>query len=207
MIYIMSNKISKFDCFQNRHLIKITSILISAVLIFAMSACHKDESDDNTMTNTLLNDYMNSLCDFDINAMNKNNLSQIEDYSDSDGTKSACKVLAKKINWSIESVNINGSTAIAQVAITLPDDIEGICSSALSDAMMQLEQGSDKTTYELIQTQIEKYADSADTREISAEISMSKVGNKWFISQSLDTTSIISDIRTPVAAVYSIIEQ
>lgn len=203
----MSNKISEFKCFHNTPFPKITAVFITMALIFLMNSCHNNESDDNTMTDTLLKNYMNSLCDFDISAMNENNLYKTDQYPDSESVKSACKIIAQKISWSVDNININGSTAIAQVKIILPNDVESICNSALNNSMMQIEQGSDKTPDELIRTEIKNYTDNAETREISAEISMSKVGNKWFISQSPDTASIISDIRTPVAAIYSIIEQ
>lgn len=206
MIY-MSNKISKFDCFHNTPFTKITAVFIAIALVLLMTSCNNDESDDNTMTDTLLKKYMNSLCNFDISAMNENNLYKIDEYPDSDNVKSVCKIIAQKISWSVENININGSTAIAQVKITLPTDVEAICNSSLNDAMMQIEQGTEASSDELIRTEIKNYLNSAETHEISAEVSMSKVGNKWFISQSPDTASIISDIRTPVAAIYSIIEQ
>jgi hypothetical protein len=203
----MSYKISQPLSLRISHLLKAAAMLMSAALILVVCSCHKEESDDSSMTDTLLKNYMNALCEFDISAMNESNLGTIEDYSDSDSVKSACKILAGKISWSADNVNINGNTAVVQLNITLPNDIEGICRAAFDNAMIQLEQETDKTPDELIRTQLKKYADAADTRQISAEISMCKVDNKWFINQSTDTATIISEIRTPAAAIYSMITQ
>lgn len=201
------NSIAFNQRISNSIFVKVPVIFIVVSMILVTCSCRRNESDDSSMTDSILKGYMNSLCSFNIDAMNENNLSKISEYSDSEGIKASCKVIAEKINWSVENVNINGSTAIAQVKITVPNDIEGICSAALNDAMMQMEQNTDKTFDALIRDAIKKYADSAETQEISAEVSMSKVGNKWYISQSTDTAAIISDIRTPVAAIYSIAGQ
>lgn len=186
---------------------RLFAVLMSAVMIFAATACQDNVEDDKTMTDSLIENYMDALCKFDIAEINKNSLGNINEYSDSSGVKSACKLIAGSIKWEITNININGSTAIAQIKIYMPSDIGDICQSALNDAMLQTENGSDSTPDELLRSAVKSRLADTEMEVINSEVSMSKIGNKWYISKSPDTAAIISDIRTPVAAVYSILEQ
>lgn len=186
---------------------RIITVLMSAMMIFSAAACQEQEADDNTMTDTLIQNHMDALCKFDIEGINKNSLGKIEKYSDSSEVESACKLIAGSVKWEITNISINGSTAIAQIKIHTPSDISDICQVSLSDAMIQMERGSDATPDELLRSALKTHLESADTEPINSEVSMSKIGNKWYISKSPDAAAIISDIRTPVAAIYSILEQ
>ena len=84
--------------------------------------------------------------------------------------------------------------------------MEAICGSALNDAVAKLDGGSDDSWTDLLVSAIRKRAGKAKTEEISVEIHMTKVDNKWYIVKSLGVNHIVSDIRTSVAAVVSIIE-
>ena len=139
--------------------------------------------------------------------MNKNSLSKWEVYADGDEVTTSCKLLASKIKWTTESINVSGNSAIAQVNLTPPADFNGICREALDDTMLQLEQDSDRLPAEVLNLSIKNYANRADKISITVEISMSKVNNQWYIAKSQDVTDLLSDIRTPVAAVYSVIGQ
>ena len=197
----MYNKIHKFS----RHS-RILAVLMSFIMLLAVQSCKKTEQDDKTMTDTLMKNHLNALCSFDISKMNENNLAKLDEYSDSEGVKTACKLFAGKITWSVESININSSTAIAQVKLDVPANIADICGSALDDAMKQIEQGTDTAPDELIRVGIKNRLGELEMSTVTSEIHMSKVGNKWYISKSPDTAEIISDIRTEVVAVYSVIE-
>lgn len=186
---------------------RIIAVLMSAMVIFGAASCQENEADDNTMTETLIQDYMDAICKFDIAGINKNSLGKIDEYSDSSGVEASCKLIAGSVKWEITNININGSTAIAQIKIHVPANISDICQNALSDAMMQIEHDSDSTPDELLRNAIKNNLADTEIDVINSEVSMSKIGNKWYISKSPDTATIISDIRTPVAAIYSMLEQ
>ena len=179
---------------------------MSFIILLAVSSCQNNEADDKTMTDSLMKNHLNAMCSFDIAGMNENNLGKIDGYSDSEATQAACRLIAKKITWSIESININSSTAIAQVKIDVPANTADICSSALNDAMMQIEQGTETAPEEIICNAIKKHLDEIQLDTVTSEIHMSKVDNKWYISKSPDTAQIISDIRTQTAAVFTVVQ-
>lgn len=185
---------------------RILASLMSFMILLAVSSCQNNETDDKTMTDLLMKNHLSAMCSFDIAGMNKNNLGKIDEYSDSEATKAACRLIARKITWSIESININSSMAIAQVKIDVPANTADICSSALNDAMMQIEQGTDAAPEEVICNAIKKHLDEIQLDTVTSEIHMSKVDNKWYISKSPDTTQIISDIRTQTAATFTVVQ-
>ena len=139
--------------------------------------------------------------------MNKNSLSVIESYGDSKAVNASCKVLAARISWQIENISINGNAAIAQITLVRPQNFEVICTDALSDAMRQIEQNAERTPAEILASAIKSRAEKTDAVQISVEIPMSKVANKWMISKTHTIDGIISEIRTPTSAVYSLIGQ
>lgn len=186
---------------------RLAAMLTAWCLVFLTASCRSDTADDKNMTENLVKSYMESFCGYDIGKMNKSSLLKLETYSDGDEVNTSCKLLASKVKWTIESINVSGNSAIAQVSLSLPADFESICQQALDDAMLQIEQDSDRLPAEIINLAIKKYAGNADQTSMTAEISMSKVNNQWYIAKSQDVTEIISDIRTPVAAVYSVIGQ
>ncbi len=197
----MYNKMHK-SCQLHR----IWAILAAFIILFTVASCQQNEPDDKTMTDSLIKDHLNALCSFDIPGMNKNNMGKIDQYSDSQDAKSACKIIAGKITWSVESININSSTAIAQIKINVPTNTSDVCASALNNTMRQIEQGSSSNPGEIICNEIKKQVDKFEFNTISSEVHMSKVGNKWYISKSPDTAEVISDIRTQVIAIYSVVE-
>lgn len=186
---------------------RLAALLAALCMMLAAVSCSNDTVDDKDLTQSLVKSYMEAFCSYDISKMNKNSLSKLEAYSDSDEVNTSCKLLASKIKWTMESINISGNAAIAQISMTMPADFDGICRGALDDAMIQIEQDSDQLPAEIINSAIKQYAGRADTTSLTAEISLSKVNNKWYVAKSQDVTEIISDIRTPVAAVYHVIEQ
>lgn len=183
------------------------ALLAALCMIFVTASCSDNTVDDKDLTESLVKSYMESFCSYDISNMNKNSLSKWETYPDGDEVVTSCKLLASKIKWSVESINVSGNSAIAQVSVTLPADWNSICQAALDDAMMQLEQDSDRLPAEVIHSAIKNYANKADKTAMTVEITMSKVNNKWYITKSQDVNEILSEIRTSVAAVYSVIGQ
>lgn len=195
------------NCLRGRHLRQWVALLTALTVMLLAVSCGKKQSTDQTMTEALITDYMNGLCKYDIAAMNKTCLSKLDAYGDSKDVNAACRLLTSKIKWQCDAVSINGNSAIAQVTVTLPTDFDGICRDALGDALLKLEQGSEKTPAELLRDAMGSRVEKAEVTDISVEISMNKIDNKWYIVQSNRVGGIISDVRTPVAAVYSMIGQ
>lgn len=187
--------------------VRLLGLFMTLCVIMSAASCHNDTEDDSNLTENLVKSYMQSFCNYDISKMNGSSLLKFPSYDDSDDVNACCKLLASKVSWTIESINVSGNSAIAQVNVTMPNDFDGICKDALNDAMLQIEQDSHRLPAEVINLAIKKFANKADKTSITAEISISKVNNKWYIAKSQDVTEIISEIRTPVAAIYSIIEQ
>ncbi len=186
-----------------------TCVLLSVMLLLLMTvvSCGDNPSDDKTMTDEMITQYLTALCEYDIKTMNQNSLSAIESYGDSKAVNASCKVLAARIEWQIENISIDGNAAIAQVTIVRPQDFEAICTDALTDAMQQIEQSTEHTPTEFLAASIKTYAQKTDTIRISVEIPMSKVANKWMISKTHTIDGMISEIRTSTAAVYALIGQ
>lgn len=186
-----------------------TCALLSVMLLLLLTvvSCRDNPSDDKTMTDEMITQYLTALCEYDIKTMNQNSLSVIESYGDGKAVNASCKVLAARISWQIENISINGNAAIAQVTITRPKNFEVICTDALSDAMKQIEQNTERTPAEILAASIKTRAEKTDAVQISVEIPMSKVANKWMIGKTHTIDGIISEIRTPTAAVYSLIGQ
>lgn len=192
---------------QKTKAVRWAALLAALCMVLVTAACSDNTVDDKDLTESLVKSYMESFCRYDIGGMNKNSLSKLESYADGDEVTTSCKLLASRVKWTTESINVSGNSAIAQVSVTLPADFDGICRAALDDAMLQMEQGSDRLPAEVLHLSIKNYANRAEKVALTAEISMSKVNNKWYVAKSQDITEILSDIRTPVAAVYSVIGQ
>ncbi len=184
---------------------RVVSLIVALLMMVALPACQEDRSDDSTLTQSLLNSYMKALCDYNISSMNKCCMAKREPFDDSEAEEKSCRSIASLIEWESENISIDGNSAIAQVRITLPEDIESICSAALGDTVKSLDEGSEEDCAQLLASAIRKRAGKAKTVTLSAEISMTKVDNKWYIVKSFGVNSILSDIRTPVAAVFSLI--
>lgn len=195
------------NCPHGRHLRQWVALLTALTVMLLAVSCGKKQSTDQTMTEALITEYMNGLCKYDISAMNKTRLSKLDAYGDGKDVNAACRLLASRIQWQSDAVSINGNSAIAQITVALPADFDGICRDALGDTLLKLEQGSEKTPAELLRDAMDSRAEKAEITDISMEISMNKIDNKWYIVQSNRVDGIISDIRTPVAAVYSMIDQ
>ena len=184
---------------------RVVSLIVALLMMVALPACQEDRSDDSTLTQSLLNSYMKALCDYNISSMNKCCMAKREPFDDSEAEEKSCRSIASLIEWESENISIDGNSAIAQVRITLPEDIESICSAALSDTVKSLDEGSEEDCAQLLTSAIKKRAGKAKTATLSAEVSMTKVDNKWYIVKSLGINRILSDIRTPVAAVFALI--
>ena len=184
---------------------KAAALLVILMLTLGCAGCGEDKSDDSTMTQSLLNSYMNSLCDYNITDMNKCCMAKLDSYNDSEEAVKACRSLAGRIEWQSENISIDGNSAIAQVRLTLPADFSEICDLALSDTIKSLDAGSESDPARLLTSAIKKRAGKAETVGFSVEVSMTKVDNKWYIVKSLGVNRVLSDIRTPVASVYSMI--
>ena len=174
--------------------------------LFGMTACKDKGNDDKLVTEKLITSYMEAFTDYDIGKMNKASLIKLETYEDSDDVNISCKQLAARTSWVIESINVSGNSAIAQVGVTTPQHFTDICREALDDAMLQIEQDSERLPAEILRLSIKNHSKRADTVSVTAEISLSKVNNKWYIAKSQDVTDMLSEIRTAVAAVYTVIE-
>ena len=157
---------------------RVISLIMALTVFFFCSSCGESKSDDSSMTEELLNSYMKGLCNYK---------SQIE--------------------WKSDNISIDGNSAIAQVSITMPLDIDSICGDALNDTVSILEGNPDDNPSDLLVSAIKKRAGRAETTVISAEIAMTKVENKWYIVKSLGVNRIVSDIRTPVVRVFSYVEK
>ena len=186
---------------------RIFALFMIVCIMSSMVSCGDDTTDDKNLTENLVKSYMQSFRDYNISKMNGSSLFKFESYNDSDEVDASCKLLASNVSWTIDGISVSGNSAIAQVTMTVPVDFEGICRDALDDAMLQIEQDSHRLPAEVINLSIKKFANKADKTSVSSEISMSKVNNKWYISKSQDVIEIISEIRAPVAAIYSVIGQ
>ena len=138
-------------------------------------------------------------------ADNKCSMGKLDAYDDCEEAVMACGTLAGRIKWEGDNISIHGNSAIAQVKLTLPADFGEICDLALSDVMKTVDGGSERDPAELLASAIRKRAGNAGYTQLSVEVSMTKVNNKWYIVQSLGINHVISDIRTPVASAYSMI--
>ena len=158
------------------------------------------------MTESLIESYMKAFRDFNISDINKCCLADRDIYDDSKDVVKACRAISNRTEWEILDISIDGSSAIAQLRLTIPSDTDTICGSALNDAVKALDSGSDDSYADLLISAIRKRAASAKTEEISVEINMTKVENKWYIVKSLGVNRKLSDIRTSVTAVFSMLE-
>ena len=159
------------------------------LMAFTCSSCGNSVSSDSTMTESLLNSYMKSFCDYNIGGMNRCCMANLDTFEDSDAIVKACRSIAQRVEWENLNVSIDGNSAIAQVRIILPE----------------LDGGSDADFSASLASAIKKRAGQAPTQEMSVEIHMTKVDNKWYIVKSLGVNRMISEIRTSVVAVFSII--
>ena len=184
---------------------RAVALLVALIMLITCAACGEDKSDDSSMTEELLNSYMNSFCDYNIAGMNKCSMAKLDTYDDGEETVKACRSLAGRIEWQCENISIDGKSAIAQIRITLPDDFNGICSAALSDAVTSLDRNVEGNPEEILSAAVKKRAEKAETTDISAEVCMTKVNNKWYIVKSLGVNRVVSDIRTSAAAVFAAI--
>ncbi len=180
-------------------------VLMLSVQMMACASCGESKSDDSTMTESLLHSYLGSLCDYDIAGMNNCCMAKLDPSGDCEEAVRACSSLAGRIEWKVESISIHGNSAIAQVNLTLPVDFGAICELALSDLMASVDEGTEGDPAQLLASAIKKRAAKAKKDVLSAEISMAKVNNRWYIVQSLGVNRILSDIRTQVAVAYSMI--
>ncbi len=181
----------------------IPAIISAAIILSLPTACGDDTVTDETLVSELVEDYMSAMAEFDISAMNSSSVCAISEYDDGDSIDEACKIIADSITWEVSGVSINGSAAIAQVDMELPDNTSDVCASALSSAMISVEQGSASDVDELANDKLRDIVDKElEMRSVSTEISLSKIGDDWYISQSTDAAEAIVEIRTSVAAVY-----
>ncbi len=188
-----------------RKCVALLSVLF--LLLTTVVSCKDQPSDDKTVTDHIIRQYLTALCEYDIKTMNQNSLSVIESYGDSKEINASCKVLAARISWQIEGISINGNAAIAQITLVRPQNFEVICTDALGDAMRQIEQNTERTPAQMLGASIKSRAEKTDAVQISVEIPMSKVADKWMIGKTHTIDGIISEIRTPTAAVYALIGQ
>ena len=106
-----------------------------------------------------------------------------------------------------KGITVSGNAAIAQISIAAPADYQTICREALDSAMLQIEQDtSEKPPAEILRLSIKKTVGQADRIPSTAEITLSKVNNKWYIVRSQDIADLMSEIRTAVVSVYTVIE-
>lgn len=181
-------------------------LLVAALLAFCASGCGKSRSDDRTVTEKLMNDYMTALCAYNIKNMNRSSLTAFDQYGDSDAVIASCRELASHITWEIEDISISGNTAIAQVTLTQPIDYEAICSEALDEAMRQIGKSEEPRSAELLADAIRLAARKSDAVQTPVEIPLSKVDNQWRVAKTHAVDSILSNIRTSVAAVYAYLD-
>ena len=181
------------------------AFLMMLLPMLACSSCGESKSDDSSLTESLLHTYMECFCDYNIAGMNKCSMGKLDAYDDCEEAVMACGTLAGRIKWEGDNISIHGNSAIAQVKLTLPADFGEICDLALSDVMKTVDGGSERDPAELLASAIRKRAGNAGYTQLSVEVSMTKVNNKWYIVQSLGINHVISDIRTPVASAYSMI--
>jgi hypothetical protein len=181
------------------------AFLMLLLPVLACTSCGESKSDDSSLTESLLHSYMECFCDYNIAGMNKCSMGKLDSYDDCEQAVRACGMLAGRIKWEGDNIGIHGNSAIAQVKLTLPADFREICDLALSDVMKDVDGGSDGDPAEMLASAIKKRAGKAETAELSVEVSMTKVNNKWYIVQSLGINHVLSDIRTSVACAYSMI--
>ena len=186
---------------------RIVSLVMAVILTLFCTACGESKSDDSAMTEELLNSYMKALCNYNIGAMNKCCMAKREAFDDGDEAIKACRHIASLIEWKNDNISIDGNSAIAQVSITMTDEIEAVCVAALDDTVRILDEGAEDNPGDLLASAIKKRAAKAKTVTVSAEIAMTKVDNKWYIVKSLGVNRIISNIRTPVIAAFSLINE
>lgn len=185
-------------------------LLVAAFFIIALpvSICNslsESKSDDSVMTESLIDSYMKSVCDYDIAGMNKCSMARLESYNDCEEAVKACAYITSRIEWECENISIDGNSAIAQIRMTVPGDFDKICHLALSDLMKSIDSSSDDDPADLLASYVRKRAGKAETTALSAEISMTKVNNRWYIVKSLGVNRLLSDIRTQVACAFSVI--
>ena len=130
----------------------------------------------------------------------------LDPYNDSDAEVKACRAIAERVDWESLPISIDGNSAIAQLKLTVPADVETVCGAALNDTVKALDGGSDDNYADLLIAAIKKRAGNAKTVTLSVEIHMTKVDNKWYIVKSLGVNRFLSEIRTSVTAVFSLIE-
>ena len=184
---------------------RAAAVFLAMMTILTFVSCDDAKPDDSSMTRDLLESYMNSVRSYNIASLNKCCMAKLDGYGDSDEVNKGCKALASRIVWECENIRIDGSSAIAQVRVTLPVNFEGICTAAFSDAAARLDDDPEENAASALLSALKKRAAKAETTEQSVEISMTKVDNKWYIVKSMGINRVISDIRTPVKSVYSIL--
>ena len=169
-------------------------------------SCGDNKSNDTTMTESLIASYMNAFRDYNISGMNKCCMVNLDPYDDSDAEVKACRAIAERVDWESLPISIDGNSAIAQLKLTVPADVETVCGAALNDTVKALDGGSDDNYADLLIAAIKKRAGNAKTVTLSVEIHMTKVDNKWYIVKSLGVNRFLSEIRTSVTAAFSLIE-
>ena len=191
------------DILRKRAVVCMLAVLM--LFSLALASCSEDKPDDSSMTRDLLNSYMNSLNSYNISGINKCCMAKLDGYDDSDEVSKGCRVFTSRVDWECENISIDGSSAIAQISLTIPGDFEEICTSALKDAVAQLEKDPKLNPASALHSALKKRAAGSATVEQSVEVSMTKVENKWYIVKSMGINRLISDIRTPVKGAYSIL--
>lgn len=183
--------------------LKMLCCLMTAAVVLTMVSCKGGGKDDNTMTNEIIQKHFAALTSYDVKAFNENSLCRFDELGDNDSIKAACKQAAAKCSWELEGISINGNTAVAQLDIDIPVNIDEVCKNALDDVMLQLDSTSGSSPNSMLNNALKKRLSELKTERTAIEVTMNKVNNKWYIAEDYEAIEIMSDIRTAVAAVHS----
>ena len=183
------------------------ALLTACCLLLMCVSCGEKPDDDKDMTRSAVEQYLDAFGQYNIAKMNQVSLTKFAAYDDSAEVNAACKLLTSRTTRTVEGITVSGNAAIAQISIAAPADYQAICREALDSAMLQIEQDtSEKPPAEILRLSIKKTAGHADRIPSTAEITLSKVNNKWYIVRSQDIADLMSEIRTAVVSAYTVIE-
>ena len=183
------------------------ALLTACCLLLMCVSCGEKPDDDKDMTRSVVEQYLDAFGQYNIARMNQVSLTRFAAYDDSAEVNAACKLLTSRTTRTVEGITVSGNAAIAQISIAAPEDYQTICREALDSAMLQIEQDtSEKPPAEILRLSIKKTVGQADRIPSTAEITLSKVNNKWYIVRSQDIADLMSEIRTAVVSVYTVIE-